>query len=382
MKRADYLRVLPLIENIEKDNKDDESTPLEQVSEDIKELIKGINIILFGTPDLENINTKKEWVSKILSFVRDQIKRPGQIDRDFYYAIMYAEVVSASDMEQAAVRSFMKMDEVTRGRYIKFYHDFSHFWGELDLSGEKKGAIGERVSILKEKADDFKWLYERLSDYRSKRVLSNMLNNWRTFDVNLIAGMKENSFPDYFDPDVFEFDEDEVLVDLGAYIGDTALEYIDNVGRYKKIYCYEITDESVAKMEKRLRPYPDISIRQKGVGDKKGVMHLEKSKVRNTANRLQRGDGDEIQVVTLDEDIQDKITFLKMDIEGAEQAAILGCREHILRDRPKLAISVYHSNRDIYEIPRLISSIRDDYRYYLRSHGNQWAPSEITLFGV
>ncbi|MBR2766122.1 MAG: FkbM family methyltransferase [Blautia sp.] len=345
-------------------------------------MVKGINITLFKVQYLENIHTLNQWLSRVGDFLSSQVSRPNQIDRDFYYAIMYAEVVNADDMASQIKKSFMNMDEVTRGRFINFYHDFSYFWGELDITDKPQGAIRERITILKENRSDLVWLYERLSDYRSKRVLSNMLLNWLTFDVGLITGMKENTFPDYFDPDIFAFNEDEVIVDLGAYIGDTALEYIDQIGRYKKIYCYEITGESVDKMKRKLKLYKNIEIRQKGAAQKAGVMHVSKSDIRSTSNRLAESAGDDIEVVALDEDIQERITFLKMDIEGAEQSAVLGSREHILKDRPKLAISVYHSNRDIIEIPKLISSIRDDYRYYLRSHGNQWAPSEITLFGV
>ena len=65
-------------------------------------------------------------------------------------------------------------------------------------------------------------------------------------------------------------------------------------------------------------------------------------------------EGEEVQIVTIDDDIQDKVTMIKMDIEGSEQSAIKGCRKHIVKDKPKLLVCVYHNNEDIWKIPRMI----------------------------
>lgn len=89
-----------------------------------------------------------------------------------------------------------------------------------------------------------------------------------------------------------------------------------------------------------------------------------------------------IDVITIDDDIPEAVTLIKMDIEGAEQDALKGCKRHIKEERPKLLICVYHNDRDIFDIPKLIQSMRNDYRFYLRSNGNQWGPSEIVLFAL
>jgi len=60
----------------------------------------------------------------------------------------------------------------------------------------------------------------------------------------------------------------------------------------------------------------------------------------------------EIPVDTLDDRVKDKITFLKMDIEGAEEMALRGAREHILRDHPKMAICCYHRFNDFGKYPK------------------------------
>ena len=71
-----------------------------------------------------------------------------------------------------------------------------------------------------------------------------------------------------------------------------------------------------------------------------------------------------------------------MDIEGAEQDALLGAARHIREEKPKLLISVYHNNEDIWKIPRMIKDMAVDYQLYLRSNGSQWGPAEILLIAV
>lgn len=43
--------------------------------------------------------------------------------------------------------------------------------------------------------------------------------------------------------------------------------------------------------------------------------------------------------------------FIKMDIEGAELAALKGGIKTITKCRPQLAISIYHSSEDFINIP-------------------------------
>ena len=76
------------------------------------------------------------------------------------------------------------------------------------------------------------------------------------------------------------------------------------------------------------------------------------------------------------------MTLIKADIEGAEQRAIEGARRHILNDHPKLLISVYHSNEDLWRIPQMIHEISRDYKFYLRYRGSPIYPTEITLIAI
>ena len=69
----------------------------------------------------------------------------------------------------------------------------------------------------------------------------------------------------------------------------------------------------------------------------------------------------------IDEIVKDQeVTFIKMDIEGEEQNAILGAEKTVLKDKPKMIVSAYHKTDDFITLPETVFKIRDDYKLYLR----------------
>jgi hypothetical protein len=78
---------------------------------------------------------------------------------------------------------------------------------------------------------------------------------------------------------------------------------------------------------------------------------------------------DIIQCIAIDDVLHGfKPTFIKMDIEGAEVEALKGAENTIKAYLPQLAICVYHRLSDIWEIPLLIKSFYEGYKFYLRSY--------------
>lgn len=75
-----------------------------------------------------------------------------------------------------------------------------------------------------------------------------------------------------------------------------------------------------------------------------------------------------IRVVKLDDVVKEKVSFIKMDIEGMESEALMGAEYIIQRDKPKLAISVYHKCNDIFTLAEQVLSYRADYKLYLRHY--------------
>ena len=76
-----------------------------------------------------------------------------------------------------------------------------------------------------------------------------------------------------------------------------------------------------------------------------------------------------IQTTSIDEfknkENIDKIDFIKMDIEGAELPALKGGEKTILKDRPQMAISIYHSYNDLLDIPIYLNKLLDNYSLHI-----------------
>lgn len=120
---------------------------------------------------------------------------------------------------------------------------------------------------------------------------------------------------------------------------------------------------------------------------KKGVWSEEKAiaysggsgsnELRDGISIMKANDGEPYiaNTVKLDDMFRGKrVTFIKMDIEGAEIPALYGAQEIIGREHPKLVICVYHKTSDLWEIPLLTKKFRAEYRLRLRHHArvNCW----------
>ena len=89
----------------------------------------------------------------------------------------------------------------------------------------------------------------------------------------------------------------------------------------------------------------------------------------------------EIQTVTLDQVIdKETVGFIKMDIEGAEWGALHGAEKTILRDKPLLAICVYHIPGDTLAIMDYLAELVPEYRFWLRHYGP--ARTETVLYAA
>ncbi len=184
--------------------------------------------------------------------------------------------------------------------------------------------------------------------------------------------------------DILKCDENECLVDLGAYNGDSALSFIHNFGVYKRIYCYEMTDASMKEMKKRLEGFENIVYRQTAVGNRNGSVHIADFTGDSSSNAVSAQGGSEIAMVKLDDDIAEPVTFIKMDIEGSEIEAMKGAQRHIREDKPKLAVCSYHNNHHIYEIPKLMKEYNPQYKLYMRYNGpkDPVLTSEFVTFAI
>jgi FkbM family methyltransferase len=308
----------------------------------------------------------------------------NNVDKEFYSLMEYVNNTEMNTLEKIIKRylTLLKQrDNILYDNILKYYNEYK-YWGKLMPENDIYELIHNRTTILKRYLNNIIWLYNRLEDYHSKKCLLGIISHWVTFDSTKLSDIKDNKYKHYFDLDVMICDEREVLVDLGAYTGDTVIDYISIYGKYKKIYCYEIVPSIFEKLKEDLEKFPNIEFRQKGAHENKGYMYISDNEPHESMHKLSNTGELIIPTVAIDEDICEPITFIKMDIEGGEKEALRGCRNHIRAEQPKLAISVYHSHEDIWRCAEIIDEIITGYKLYLRYYGENIYPAEYVLLAT
>jgi FkbM family methyltransferase len=195
----------------------------------------------------------------------------------------------------------------------------------------------------------------------------------------------ENYF--YFHSDFFPVKEGEVFANVGALLGDCAIEFANACREkglpYKEIINFEPDPSNFILLSKNMTHLPNVRCLPYGLWS-----HNSRLRFSNPAQsgagapgRLDNEGDLEVDVVSLDKLLPDAdITLIKMDVEGAEMEALRGAADTIRRNTPKLAISVYHERDDIFEIPLFIHQLHSGYKFYLRHHSTTF--SETVLFAI
>ncbi len=175
----------------------------------------------------------------------------------------------------------------------------------------------------------------------------------------------------------------DVVIDAGAFLGETAVWFADAVGENGRVYSFEPSIQNMKGLEKNIEMNGLENIIytiQKGVfNENKRIKFLTQSYSSSCSE--QEGNA-EIEVTTLDTFVSEnrlsKVDIIKMDIEGAELNALKGAASTIKKFKPVLAICAYHKPEDIFEIPMFIKALVPEYKIYLSHKCISW--SETIIF--
>ena len=208
-------------------------------------------------------------------------------------------------------------------------------------------------------------IYNLLNDEISKTIFEKVINFKITFDYKFMNGFTNNHSEQYFDKDLIQNINNITFLDGGGYIGDSLPSIINKFPDFKKIYLIEPIKSNIEIAQKRFIDYKKIEFLNIGLSNKKERLTFNEEK--SFSGIYNNGD-DYIEVNTIDNLIGDKIDFIKLDIEGAEQDAIDGAKNTIKIYSPILAICIYHKAEDWYKIPEKILNINSNYKIYIRHY--------------
>ena len=181
----------------------------------------------------------------------------------------------------------------------------------------------------------------------------------------------------YYAPELVRLSGDEVMVDCGAFDGDSIRLFAARTGgRYRHIYACEPDAQNRRALGTFVESLPAderrrVTVLPYAVGARDGVVHFNTS---GTAGSHMTADAgtDAIDCRTLDTLMADAApTFVKIDIEGAEPDALHGAAETLRRCRPILAVCAYHVSEHLWTLPAIIKAAVPDYRISLRRYAEE-----------
>jgi FkbM family methyltransferase len=164
----------------------------------------------------------------------------------------------------------------------------------------------------------------------------------------------------------------DVVLDCGAYRGETALWLARRAGKSGRVVTFEPSAQNAEGLRRNLAAnqaveMAPITLLEAAVSSSAGLLHFNAHG--ENGSHLDAASTESVTAVTIDGVVEeqhlDRVDFVKMDIEGAEVDALRGAEETLKRFAPRLAISVYHRPHDLPDIAMLIRQARPDYRMYL-----------------
>ncbi|WP_367359554.1 FkbM family methyltransferase [Syntrophus sp. (in: bacteria)] len=220
-------------------------------------------------------------------------------------------------------------------------------------------------------------LMEILEDDHSRGILNVLIRNW--FDPDFSGAVLKAicTGDSHYPMGIIDLTDQESFVDAGAYNGDTLLEFIDRTrGSFEEIHAFELDQGNFKALEStvnrldgqtrdKIHLYPcGVWNEEKMIGYEAGYRKGEDSRISEAAGAVNVA-----KVVRLSDMLKDrKVTYLNMDIEGSEMEALSGAEELLVRQKPRLAISIYHKPRHLWEIPLYLKRLVPEYKIYIRHH--------------
>jgi len=176
----------------------------------------------------------------------------------------------------------------------------------------------------------------------------------------------------------------DIVFDIGAYVGDTALWFSKAVGPQGKVYAFEPEPGNFEKLKANLERnnVTNVIPLQLALSENEGEMQV--ASAGGSSIMTQARTGTSVKVTTIDKFVGanklPRVDFIKMDVEGHELKVLEGAHETIQAFKPSLALSAYHRGDDLIKLPKFLLELNPDYKFYLRHCSPGWA--DTVLYAV
>lgn len=236
-------------------------------------------------------------------------------------------------------------------------------------------AVYEPARVYRERTllrmDEFLHFADRLEDDLSVFTLYSNLLFRLTYDPSHLLDAWAAPASEYFSPfadnSTFQLGQREHFCDGGAFQGPIVRKFLDaSRYQYESITAFEPDSINYQKLQSVANAYtPRFKAINKAISNEHTMLRfLETGTV---SSHVSPDGGISVPTTRLDDELE-KLTLLKLDIEGFEAKALEGASRLIRTQRPRMAICVYHYAQDLLDIVAQLDKLVDGYHFRLRQH--------------
>lgn len=204
----------------------------------------------------------------------------------------------------------------------------------------------------------------------SFKVFSHKLFWPKNFTVNRLDQVVAETFDPndwhFYQKDKTKIEKGEILLDIGTAEGLFPLIVIDECSH---IYMVEPSTTFNKCLNKTFSNHLEkVTIFNTAIGNEDGMITFNEDSLDGMVSENNSDDCVQMSIHKVDTLFKngEKITYLKADIEGFEAEMLKGAEQTIKRNKPKIAITTYHTQNDPNEIISLIKGFVPEYNYYVK----------------
>ncbi|WCM92727.1 FkbM family methyltransferase [Acidovorax sp. NCPPB 2350] len=315
----------------------------------------GLVAVIDDTPEASALPGAPSWSSA--DFVARAAQHRNAVALDF----------SESPAERALCAELCRLAGVER-------QDCVVAQAQLGMVSVYEYAADYRKKTL-ERMDEFLRMADRFSDDHSRSTLYANLLFRVTYDRSHMLATWANPIEEYFSsyalPSTFRLGSKEHFCDCGAFQGPIVEKFLGATGyQYGSITAFE-PDQTNFKVLESISPVPLPRFRpvNKAVSSRRQTLRFMET---GTVSSYVSATGTvNVQTTKLDDELE-KLTFLKMDVEGFESKTLQGASHLIGAQRPRIAACVYHYAHDLLDVTEQIDQCAEDYHLRLRQHNGSY----------
>lgn len=188
----------------------------------------------------------------------------------------------------------------------------------------------------------------------------------------------------YFIPEVLAtLGSDEVFLDAGAWHGVVSERFLaETGGHFREIVAIEADRDNAQALREWVAGLPpeqlaQVRVFECGLAGTAGSQPFAHG--HDLASRLMPEAEGRVETRTLD-DMDIPCSFAKIHLEGGELAALQGGLATLQRQRPVLAITVYHNRDGLWRTAAFLMVHLRDYRFLFRVHA--WCGTGAVLYAL